>query len=252
MRRAFADRARYVADPDRVEIPVARLTSREHASSLRSAISTAKASESSPDRFEWPAESEETTHLSVVDGSGNAAALTTTLEYSYGSRIVVPGAGFLLNNEMGDFNPALGLTTENGLIGTTPNLAAPYKRMLSSMTPTLVHRRDGEWMAVLGSPGGRTIINSVLSVIINLSDFDMPIQSAVDAPRVHHQWLPDVLWLEPGHSPDTLRLLAAKGHDVRFRTRAQGSVMAIVREGAKGWLEVGVDRRRGEGASAGR
>src|SRR3972149_4202351 len=145
-----------------------------------------------PPAPEWPAESAETTHFSVVDGDRNAVALTYPLEDGYGSGIVVPGAGFLLNNEMGDFNAGPGLTDATGLIGTEPNLAGPRKRMLSSMTPTIV-LRDGAPYLVIGSPGGRTIVNSVLLCILNLVDFGMNVQEAIDFGRFHHQWLPDVI-----------------------------------------------------------
>ena len=134
-------------------------------------------------------ESMETTHFSVVDGDGMAVSVTYTLEQGYGVGLVVPGGGFLLNNEMGDFNAGPGITTDRGLIGTDPNLARPQQRMLSSMTPSIV-ARDGKLVAVVGSPGGRTIINTVLQVMLNVIDFGMDIQQAVDAPRLHHQWLP--------------------------------------------------------------
>ena len=148
----------------------------------------------------------------MVDSDRNAVALTTTLEQSYGSKIVVPGGGFLLNNEMGDFNAAPGLTTATGLIGTPPNLAEPGKRMLSSMTPTIVAKDGSLFMVMTGSPGGRTIINTVLHTILNVVDFEMNVQEAVDAPRYHHQWLPDELRYERrGLSPDTVALLEARG-----------------------------------------
>jgi gamma-glutamyltranspeptidase/glutathione hydrolase len=250
MRRAFADRARYLGDPDFVDAPIARLVSTEHAAALRKGIDPRRASKSSPERFEWPAEGGETTHVSVVDKDRMAVALTTTLEESFGSRIVVPGAGFLLNNEMGDFNPAPGLTTEDGRIGTEPNLAAPGKRPLSSMAPAIV-ARGGKPVLVLGSPGGRTIINTVLEVVVNHLAHGLPVQEAVDAPRFHHQWLPDRILVEPrGFSPDTRRLLEAMGHRVEERKDAQGSAMAIaVRE--DGTLEAGVDRRRADTGAAG-
>jgi gamma-glutamyltranspeptidase / glutathione hydrolase len=246
MRRAYADRARHLGDPDfNAEMPVARLTSKEYAASLRKTIRAARASTSSPTTFEWPAESEETTHLSVVDAERNAVAMTFTLEAGFGSKIVVPGGGFLLNNEMGDFNAAPGLTTAEGLIGTVPNLAAPGKRMLSSMTPTIV-AKDGKLLMVTGSPGSRTIINTVLLTILNIVDFGMNAQESVDAPRFHHQWLPDRLTIEPrGLSPDTVALLRAKGHDVREGS-TQGEAQVIVYASGDDLLEGGVDGRRSD------
>ena len=252
MRRAFADRARYLGDSDfNRDMPIERLTSKEYAADLRRTIDPDRASRSSPARFTWPAEHGETTHVSIVDAARNAVALTYTLEYSYGSRIVVPGAGFLLNNEMGDFNPAPGLTTAEGLIGTEPNLAFPHKRMLSSMTPTIV-AEDGRLVMVTGSPGGRTIINTVLLTILNVIDFDMNAQEAVDAFRFHHQWLPDELVYERhGVSPDTLVLLTARGHALRERRR-QGSAAVVVLDSEEDVLEGGVDRRSPDGGAAGR
>ncbi|HOC17606.1 MAG TPA: gamma-glutamyltransferase [Vicinamibacterales bacterium] len=251
MRRAYADRARYLGDPDfNPGMPVSRLISKEYAAELRRSISAERASVSSPTRFDWPAESDETTHLSVVDGDRNAVALTYTLEYGYGSRIVVPGAGFLLNNEMGDFNAGPGLTTADGLIGTEPNLARPRKRMLSSMTPTIV-ARDGKLFMVTGSPGGRTIINTVLHTILNVIDYGMGAQEAVDAPRFHHQWLPDRITYERwGISPDTAALLQAKGHRLNS-IRSQGVAEVIVVNQAENLLEGGVDRRAPDGGAAG-
>ena len=162
----------------------------------------------------------------------------------------MPGAGFLLNNEMGDFNAAPGMTTATGLIGTPPNLAEPGKRMLSSMTPTIV-AREGRLVLVTGSPGGRTIINTVLHTILNVIDFDMNVQEAVDAPRFHHQWLPDELRYERrGLSPDTIALLAARGHTLAARAR-QGAAHAIVLDAAADVLEGAADRRRADAAAAG-
>jgi gamma-glutamyltranspeptidase/glutathione hydrolase len=251
MRRAFADRARYLGDPDfNPEMPIARLTSKPYAEELRAGIDPQRASVSSPDSFSWPAESPETTHFSVVDAERNAVSLTYTLEQSYGAGIVVTGAGFLLNNEMGDFNPAPGMTTERGHIGTEPNLAEPRKRMLSSMSPTVV-ARDGKLFMVTGSPGGRTIINTVLQTILNVVDHDMNAQEAVDAGRIHHQWLPDRLMYErQGFSPDTLALLSGWGHELDERAR-QGYAQVIVVNHDDGRLEGGVDRRAPDGAAAG-
>jgi gamma-glutamyltranspeptidase/glutathione hydrolase len=227
MRRAFQDRARHLADADFVDVPVHRLTSKQHADELRRTIRTDRASTSSPEQVAGADESPETTHYSVVDGDGMAVAVTYTLEAGYGSGIVVPGAGFLLNNEMGDFNAGPGLTDERGLIGTQPNLARPQQRMLSSMTPTIV-ARDGRLVAVVGSPGGRTIINTVLQVVLNVVDFGMNVQQAVDAPRIHHQWLPDRIRIEEdGVSEITVEQLQALGHTVSVGGR-QGLAHSIL------------------------
>jgi gamma-glutamyltranspeptidase/glutathione hydrolase len=249
MRRAYADRARFLGDPEfNPDMPIERLTSKAHAAELRKSIDPARAATSSPTRFQWPNEGNETTHLSVVDERRNAVALTYTLEYPYGSRIVVPGAGFLLNNEMGDFNAGPGLTDAEGLIGTTPNLAQPGKRMLSSMTPTIV-ARDGKLFMVTGSPGGRTIINTVLLTILNVIDFGMNAQEAVDAPRFHHQWLPDRITYERnGLSPDTLGLLQVRGHAL-VSTERQGVAEVIVYNAGEDVLEGGVDRRAPDGGA---
>jgi gamma-glutamyltranspeptidase / glutathione hydrolase len=251
MRRAFADRARHLGDPAfNPSMPVARLISKDYAAGLRKTIRPDRASVSSPDAFQWPAESSETTHLSVVDAARNAVSLTYTLEAGYGSKIVVSGAGFLLNNEMGDFNAGPGLTNAEGLIGTDPNLAAPGKRMLSSMTPAIVSK-DGKLVMVTGSPGGRTIINTVLHTILNVIDFGMNAQDAIDAPRFHHQWLPDKVQYERrGLSPDTLAILTGYGHKLEA-VGAQGIAEAIVVSARDGKLNAGNDRRAVDGGAAG-
>jgi gamma-glutamyltranspeptidase/glutathione hydrolase len=251
MRRAFADRAQHLGDPDfNTTIPVAQLLSKDYASQVRKTINPNKASVSSPTSFSWPTESAETTHLSVVDEKRNAVSMTYTLEYGYGSRIVVPGAGFLLNNEMGDFNSAPEMTDERGNIGTRPNLAAPGKRMLSSMSPTIV-ARDGKLFMVTGSPGGRTIINTVLLTILNVVDFGMNAQEAVDAGRLHHQWLPDRITYERfGFSADTIARLKAMGHTLTEQG-GQGVAEVIV-VGNDGVLEGGLDRRAPDGGAAGK
>lgn len=253
MRRAFADRARYLGDPAfNKDLPLARLISKEYAAGLRKTIREDRASVSAPTTFEWPSESEETTHLSVVDRDRNAVSLTYTLEAGYGSKIVVPGAGFLLNNEMGDFNAGPGLTDATGLIGTEPNLAQPGKRMLSSMTPAIL-ARDGELFMVIGSPGGRTIINTVLLTILNVIDFGMNIQDAVDFPRFHHQWLPDRIAFEKnGISPDTLALLNQRGHAAVENEFGQGVAQGIVWNRTDKVFEGATDRRVLDGAAIGR
>ncbi len=252
LRRAFADRARWLGDPAYVkDMPVARLVSKEYAEALRRTIREDRASASSPTTFEWPAESTETTHFSVVDGDRNAVALTYTLEDGYGSKIVVPGAGFLLNNEMGDFNAGPGLTDGSGLVGTGPNLAGPRKRMLSSMTPTIVVR-GGRPLLVTGSRGGRTIPSTVLLTLLNVLDFGMNPQEAVDAPRFNHQWLPDVIGHERhGLSADTVDALVAKGHKLQ-EIEVQGVAEAILVDAREGLLEGGCDRRAPDGAAVGR
>ena len=252
MRRAYADRAQHLGDPDfNPGMPVDRLASKDHAAKLRATIDPDRASKSSPDSFSWPTEGNETTHLSIVDEQRNAVSMTYTLEAGYGSKITVPGGGFLLNNEMGDFNAGPGLTDRTGLIGTTANLATPGKRMLSSMSPTIL-ARDGRLFMTVGSMGGRTIINSVLLAILNVVDFGMNVQEALDAPRFHQQWLPDELRHEKrGLSPDTMELLRARGHALQ-EVAAQGVSQAIVYDVKGDMLEGASDRRDRDGAAIGR
>lgn len=247
-RRTFADRAANLGDPDvNHGMPLERLTSKSYAAIMRRSIRPDRASTSHLSPYTWSSESKETTHLSVVVKDRNAVSLTYTLEDGYGSKIVVPGAGFLLNNEMGDFNAAPELTTFDGLIGTEPNLAAPRKRMLSSMSPTIV-TKDGVLFIVTGSPGGRTIINTVLQTIVNVIDFGMNAQEAVDAGRFHHQWLPDRISYEKfALSPDTLAALRAKGHTLRQEGTQGLAEVIVVRNGV---LEGGVDRREVGGGVA--
>ncbi|MGV3707301.1 MAG: gamma-glutamyltransferase [Gemmatimonas sp.] len=235
MRRAFLDRARHLGDPDFTKAPLDRLTSKEYAATLRKTIMPDKASPSAPAQVTQAYESDETTHYSVVDATGMAVSVTYTLEAGYGLGAVVPGAGFILNNEMGDFNGKPGLTDSTGLIGTEANLARPGKRMLSSMTPTIV-AKDGKLVAVVGSPGGRTIINTVLQVVLNIVDFKMSIEDAVKAPRFHHQWLPDVVSFERnGITEANVKSLEAMG----YRLRAGGnqgtahSIMVDAKTGAR-------------------
>jgi gamma-glutamyltranspeptidase / glutathione hydrolase len=251
MRRAFRDRAQYVADPDFAAVPVERLTGKEHAERLRASIDPLRASRSHPgDLAALPEESPETTHYSVVDASGMAVSVTYTLEAGYGSKITVPGAGFLLNNEMGDFNARAGLTTEAGLIGTRPNLARPEQRMLSSMTPSIL-ARDGRLVAVIGTPGGRTIINTVLQVVLNVVDHQMNIQEAVNAPRFHHQWLPDRISMEgEGFSAAARAGLERRGHRLRVAGR-QGNAHSIMIDPATGELLGAPDPRDADAGASG-
>ncbi len=254
MRRAYADRAQHLGDPAfNPDMPIERLTSKAYADKLRATIDWFKASPSDSSKFNAALlgyESPETTHFSVVDAEGNAVSLTYTLEYGYGSRLVVEGAGFLLNNEMGDFNPIPGKTTRTGLIGTDPNLVAPGKRMLSSMTPTIV-AKDGKPVLVIGSPGGRTIINTVLQVVLNVIDHGMNVAQAVEAPRIHHQWLPDMTSFERwGISPDTRKLYEMMGHPVR-EIGEQGSAMGIFIDPKTGLIYGAADSRAFDGKAVG-
>ena len=250
MRIAFRDRARFIADVDFVEVPIDHLTSKSYARELRASIDDDRAAVSAPEDLAQPYESMETTHYSVVDGNGMAVSVTYTLEAGYGSKIVVPGAGFLLNNEMGDFNGKPGLTTPTGLIGTDANLARPQQRMLSSMTPSIL-AKDGELVAVIGSPGGRTIINSVMQVVLNIIDFDMNIQEAVDARRLHHQWLPDRISIEAGAvTPEIVAELEAMGHTVRVRG-TQGRTNSVAIDAMTGDRLGAPDSRAADSGAAG-
>lgn len=246
MRRAYADRALHLGDPNfNSDMPIEKVTSKEYAEKLRETINLEKASVSDSANFSaahLKFESPETTHISVVDREGNAVSMTYTLEHSYGSKITVDGAGFLLNNEMGDFNPIPGYTDSKGLIGTDPNLVAPEKRMLSSMTPTIV-AKDGKPLLIIGSPGGRTIINTVFQVIVNVLDHEMDVARAIEAPRIHHQWLPDITSFEHyGISPDTKKLYEEMGHKVRYITN-QGQAMGIYIDYEEGILFGAADSR---------
>ena len=251
MRRAYADRAEHLGDPDFNEsMPLDRLLDKEYAATLRASIDPDKASISDENNFAQVYESEDTTHFSVVDKDGNMVSLTYTLENGYGSRIVAEGSGYLLNNEMGDFNAVPGVTNRNGQIGTPPNLIAPGKRMLSSMSPTIV-AKDGKPVMAVGSPGGRTIINTTLQLILNVVDHGMNIAQSVEAPRIHHQWLPDVISMEDsGFSPDTIQLLNSRGHEVRVRGE-QGTAMGVFYDREAGLFLGGSDSRAGDGGAVG-
>jgi gamma-glutamyltranspeptidase / glutathione hydrolase len=218
MRRAYLDRARYLGDPDFVDIPVARLTSKEYAKTLAAGISLDKASSSAELGKDiltatLPAEPDETTHFSVMDKDGMAVANTYTLEGGYGSHVVVKGAGFILNNEMGDFNKKPGETNTTGDIGTPANLIEPGKRMLSSMTPTMVIK-NGKVVLVTGSPGSRTIINTVLTIVLGITEYGLDGRLAVDNARMHHQWMPDQTSIESGPSIEIIAQLRAMGHEI--------------------------------------
>ena len=251
MRRAYADRAEHLGDPDFNEaMPVRRLTDKDYAATLRASIDMERKSASSPSEFAQVYESEETTHFSVVDGEGNMVSVTYTLEFGYGSGIVVEGGGYLLNNELGDFNAVPGVTNERGQIGTAPNLVAPEKRPLSSMTPSIV-ARDGKPLFAVGSPGGKTIINTTMQVILNVIDHGYNIAEAIEAGRIHHQWLPDITSVESrALSPDTIRLYEARGHRLSERG-SQGAAMGVYHDRRNGLFLGASDSRRGDGAAVG-
>lgn len=251
MRRAYADRAEHLGDPDFNEgMPLDRLMDKEYAAELRASIDMNQKSESSPELFAQAYESEETTHFSVVDAEGNMVSMTYTLEFGYGSAIVVDGGGYLLNNELGDFNAVPGLTDARGNIGTAPNLVAPQKRPLSSMTPTIV-AQNGQPVFAVGSPGGKTIINTTMQLILNIIDHGFNIAQSVEAGRIHHQWLPDNTSFEStGFSPDTIRLYQEKGHEIRQRG-SQGAAMGVYYDRNTGFFMGASDSRRGDGAAVG-
>jgi gamma-glutamyltranspeptidase/glutathione hydrolase len=247
MRRAYADRANFLGDSDFNEnMPLDRLMSKEYAESLRNSIDPDFKSESDPALFAGRYESEDTTHFSVADKDGNMVSLTYTLEWSYGSHIVVKGGGFLLNNEMGDFNARPGVTNKDGAIGTPANRIRPEQRMLSSMTPAIISV-DGVPLFATGSPGGKTIINTTMQTILNVIDHDMSIAKALEAPRIHHQWLPDVSRFESwGISPDSRRLYEERGHQIR-EVSGIGSAMGVYRDPETGILSGSADSRAADG-----
>ncbi len=251
MRRAYLDRARYLGDADFVEIPK-KLTSKQYAAELAEGIDLQQATPSLSLANDIPVAEggDSTTHFSVIDSTGMAVSNTYTLEFSFGSRIVVRGAGFLLNNEMGDFNWQAGYTDRRGAIGTAANLIAPGKRMLSSQTPVIV-ARDGKARLVTGSPGGRTIINTVLCVVLNTLEYEWPLERAVQAPRLHHQWLPDEARLEAAPDSDhrpVIEALQAMGHQVTSGG-SQGDAHSISVDPKTGSYHGVADDRRGGNAA---
>lgn len=212
MRRAYADRARWLGDADFYPVPVAGLLAADYLDGLRASIDPAKTTEVAPGRPAGGKEGNDTTHFSIVDAAGNAVSCTTTINSTFGSGLVVGGAGFLLNNEMDDFSAKPGVPNQFGLVGGEANAIQPGKRMLSSMTPTIV-LKDGKLRYVLGAPGGGRIINGVMQVLLNAIEFEMSIEDAVAAPRFHHQWKPEhISWERLAISPDTRRILEGMGH----------------------------------------
>ena len=253
MRRAFADRAEYMGDTDFVKVPVAGLIDKSYATTLRATINTDRASTSAEVRAGRPAgyESDDTTHFTVVDAEGNAVSNTYTLNNSYGSAAVAKGTGILLNDEMDDFAAKPGTPNLYGLIQGERNAVAPRKRPLSAMTPTIVLRKDGSLWFTVGSPGGPTIINTVLCIITNVIDYEMNIQQAIDFPRIHHQWLPDELVGEPfGLSGDTQRALTSRGHKLA-KLRYLGDAEGIMIEEKTGMRLGATDPRRSDGQAVG-
>jgi gamma-glutamyltranspeptidase/glutathione hydrolase len=259
MRLSFFDRARYLGDTDFVEVPLDRLTGKDYARDLASRINPGRATPSEslaaaagiPLAGAAPRDGVNTTHYGVVDADGMAVSNTYTLEQAFGGMLVVKGRGFLLNNEMGDFNPRPGHTDRTGRVGTPPNVVAPGKRMLSSMCPAII-AKDGRVVLVTGSPGGRTIINTVLCVVLNVLEFGMPLREAVDAPRLHHQWLPDGVRVERGlreEHGDALDALRAMGHAIDPQSPKQGDAHSIAV--TPGGRYVGVADTRRSGAAAG-
>lgn len=228
MKRAYADRSKYLGDPDFVDVPLKELLSTSYSKQIAGSLNLKVASNSSqikPGNL-IPYESNETTHFSVVDKDGNAVSNTYTLNFSYGSKIVVPGTGILLNNEMDDFSGKPGVPNAYGLIGGSFNAVEPEKRMLSSMSPTIV-TKDGKVFLVTGTLGGSRIISTTLQLILNVIDFDMNIAEATNAVRIHHQWFPNELRVEKGLNQDTTNLLKEMGHSV-VENRAMGSTQSIM------------------------
>jgi gamma-glutamyltranspeptidase/glutathione hydrolase len=244
MKLAYADRATHLGDPDYWKVPMKGLIDKKYAASLRQTIDRKKARPAKDIKASdpLPYESNETTHFSVMDMDGNVVSNTYTLNFSYGSGITVPGTGILLNNEMDDFSAKSGVPNAYGLIGGDANAVEGGKRPLSSMTPTIVFK-DGEAFLATGSPGGSRIITTVLQVIMNVIDHQMNIMAASAAPRIHHQWLPDYVRMEPGLSPDTTRILGQMGHTLKQKW-AMGSTQSIMRI-KDGFLGASDPRRRG-------
>jgi gamma-glutamyltranspeptidase/glutathione hydrolase len=247
LRRVFCDRARWLGDPDFVSVP-AKLTFPEYVRERAADIDLARAtpSERLAPEIALAAEGSDTTHFSIIDAAGMAVANTYTLEHSYGSRVVVRGAGFLLNNEMADFNWRPGHTDRKGNIGTSPNTIAPSKRMLSSQSPTIV-LRDGRPVLITGSPGGRTIISTVVCVLVNTLEYGMDLRAATDAPRLHHGWFPDVVLFEGAGEPGKANVvseLTEIGHAVERKPHRQGSANSIWIDLASGVRKGVADHRR--------
>ena len=253
MRRAYADRAEYMGDADFGSVPISGMIEKAYAERQRGTIDPDRASSSADIRAGKPAGTEptETTHFTIVDAAGNAVSNTYTLNGAYGSGVVAKGTGVLLNNEMDDFTAKVGAPNMFGAIQSERNAIAPQKRPLSSMTPTFVLRPDGSLFFAVGTPGGTTIINTVLQVITNVIDHGMSLQEAIDAPRVHHQWLPDEVVTEPfGLSEDTKRALEARGHKISTKQRDMSDAQGVMIEEKPG-VRLGASDSRRDGAAVG-
>ena len=248
MKRAYADRSKHLGDMDFYDVPFS-LMSKKYSRSLNKSISV-KARTASKDVFPgdpYPYESPDTTHFSVMDQYGNAVSNTYTLNFSYGSGIMIPGTGMLMNNEMDDFSSKPGVPNGYGLLGSEANAIQANKRPLSSMTPTIIFKDDKPYL-VLGSPGGSRIITTVLQVALNVMEHKMNVAQAVNSPRIHHQWLPEVLMMEKGFGPDTEKILKEKGYNL-YPSSTMGSVQAIIKEGEY-FYGAADPRRPGSGAVA--
>ncbi len=243
MKRAYADRAAYLGDPDRVSVPVKGLTSKRYAAILRATIDPQRATPATPGAFPVPREGDNTTHFSVVDGDGNAVSNTYTLNFSYGVGLVADGTGVLLNNELDDFTARPGAANAFGLVSYEPNLPGPGKRPLSSMTPTIL-LKDGKVALVTGSPGGSRIITAVLQQIVGMLDFSKDVAASVHMPRLHHQWMPDETLVEPAMPAQIVEGLRHRGQHVLVR-RPATAINAIAADQHGGWIGAADTRTRG-------
>ena len=243
MRHAFVDRNSLVGDPDFVSNPVRQLIDKTYAAKIRDAIKPDKAGISADIRQGIaPHEGTNTTHISIIDEAGNAVSMTYTLNDSFGAKVVASGTGVLMNNEMDDFTPNPGRANSHGVKQTSANAISPGKAPLSSMSPTIL-TRDNKPVLILGTPGGRRIITTVLQTIVNVIDFQMNIQEAVDAPRIHNEWLPDVTNADPyALSPDTLKILEGMGH--RIETSPAANHVSAIMIGAPKLEGAAVGRNR--------
>jgi gamma-glutamyltranspeptidase/glutathione hydrolase len=248
-RRAYADRAQFLGDADFVKVPVKQLTDKKYLAQRMKDYDPHKAGTSVAVKAGTPMhQSEETTHLSVMDDQGNSVAVTTTLNGSYGSKVVVGGAGFFLNNEMDDFSVRPGVPNMYGLVGAEANAIAPGKRMLSCMTPTIVLQNNRPYL-VLGTPGGSTIITSVFQTLMNILEFKMPVAKAINEPKFHHQWLPDQIDVEPQFPENIIASLREMGYKVNTRRNTIGRT-EVIKVNNNGMMEA-VGDGRGDDSAAG-